>query len=118
MQTITLSSLPPSVNTMFSNVPGKGRVKTKEYAAWRESSAWEVAAQKPRRFDCEVSISIKLVAQSNRRQDADNRLKGLGDLLVLTKVIKDDSNSIVRKLTVEWVEDGPPVTIEISEYGN
>ena len=116
MTRIVLSSLPPTVNGMYVNAPGKGRVKSREYAAWREAALWEIKAQKIKPIDGEVSIWVGLVAQNKRAQDCSNRLKSAEDLLVAAGIIPDDSNRYVRRVSAEWLSSGAPTTILIQPY--
>lgn len=80
--------LPPSLNTMFRNVPGVGRVKTGDYKTWQKRAstaltfaAWDVPA-KP------YIITIRL--NIDHRSDVDNRVKPVLDLLVRHGVIEGD----------------------------
>jgi crossover junction endodeoxyribonuclease RusA len=75
-----------------------------------------IKAQKPLKFDGEVSVSIGLVAPDKRARDADNTLKCILDILVKAQIIKDDSNKYVRRVTVQWVPSGAPCVVLISEY--
>jgi hypothetical protein len=44
--TLQLSYMPPSVNTIYANVPGKGRVKSARYKTWLKAAGWDIAAQR------------------------------------------------------------------------
>jgi len=107
---------PPSVNSMYANVPGRGRVKSKQYAAWKNEALWELKAQKARPVEGEVSIWIGLVAPSKRAMDASNRIKSVEDALVAGGVLPDDSGKYVRRVSAEWLAAGEPCTILISPY--
>lgn len=88
---LTISERPPSVNAMFwnnANGRGKGRIKTSAYRSWRDAMAWEIASQKPPRFERRVSVKIEL--PQDTRGDADNRLKAVGDLLQQAGVVAND----------------------------
>lgn len=107
---------PPSVNSMFANVPGKGRVKSKEYKAWTIEALWELKAQKVKPIDGELTINIGLVAPSKRAMDCDNRIKPILDILTQAGVIKDDNNKHVRKVSAEWLASGEPCRVLIFQY--
>jgi crossover junction endodeoxyribonuclease RusA len=107
---------PPSVNSMFLNVPGKGRIKSKEYKAWTTEALWSLKAQKARPVEGEVSIWIGLVAPSKRAMDASNRIKSVEDILVAGGVIQDDSGKYVRRISAEWLPAGEPCVVIVSEY--
>ena len=112
--TITIQSehFPPSVNSLFANVSGRGRVRTKRYREWAAASGW----------DCQGKGSITgpftaaiILSRKHRRSNADldNRVKPLLDLLQAHKVIEDDK--YLEKLTVEW-GDCKGFYIEITPY--
>lgn len=71
-------------------------------------------AQRPKPVEGEVSINIGLVAESKRRQDADNRVKAVLDLLTTHKIIEDDSNKYVRDIRVRWLDHGPACSVTIT----
>lgn len=75
-----------------------------------------VRAQNPRSFEGEVSVRVGLVAPDKRARDCDNLMKPLMDLLVKARVIKDDSNRYIRRLSVEWLASGDPCTVIISDF--
>lgn len=106
-------SYPPSVNTMFLNAAGKGRVKSDKYKAWRTESLWRLKEQKIRPVSGEISIWIGLVKPDKRRADASNRIKAVEDLLVAGGIIPDDDDRYVRRISAEWLADGPGCTILI-----
>jgi Holliday junction resolvase RusA-like endonuclease len=106
-------SWPPSVNNLFLNVAGRGRVPTKEYTAWRKTAAWELQAQRPRKFTGPVEITVELCPPTRRAFDPDGKLKGPIDLLVTHQIIPDDSIKYVRSVTAKIVESGAPCTIMV-----
>ena len=91
---------PVSVNGMFLNMRGKGRVKSPAYRAWIELAGHQLNTQRPIKFEGRVDISIDL--DESRRGDADNRFKPVADLLVSHGVIKDDSKKHVRRVSIGW----------------
>lgn len=90
---------PPSVNEMFRNVRGKGRVKTKVYADWRGHADWYVRSQRPGRLRGHVVLIIS-IERLSRNADVDNRVKAILDLLVACRVIDDDR--YVVAFAVSW----------------
>jgi crossover junction endodeoxyribonuclease RusA len=109
---VTLS-WPPSVNNLFLNVQGRGRVPTKEYRDWRETAGWELQAQRPRKFAEPVEIVVELKPPTRRAFDPDGKLKAPIDLLVTHQVIPDDSIKFVRSVTAKIVETGAPCTVVV-----
>ncbi len=106
---------PPSVNKAFRNVPGRGRVKTRDYRNWRAAAVKSIWAQvrADRRIAGNVTVTVHL--PETMRGDIDNRIKGLLDALVESGRIDDDKH--VTTLTVRrisplkeaiiWVEADP-----------
>lgn len=84
---------PPSVNEMFRNVPGKGRVKTAAYVDWRGHAGWVLRSQKPGRIEGQV-LAVVSVERGSASADIDNRIKAIFDLLVKHRVILDDSHIV------------------------
>jgi Holliday junction resolvase RusA-like endonuclease len=98
---------PPSLNNIFVNIPGRGRVKTHDYKTWLRSASNLIMAQKPVRVEGEVEISVAI---GPRRGDLDNRIKPILDCLVTNGVIDDDKHVVA--ITARWaLEDGAMVTI-------
>lgn len=105
---------PPSVNAMFANIPGRGRVKTVAYKRWRTEAGAHIRGP----FEtltgpvrCVIEIT-----RTNMRRDLDNCAKAVLDLLVDLAVIMDDS--LVEEITLRWrlVADNPPgATVTVSE---
>lgn len=84
---------PPSVNAMFRNVPGKGRVRTKLYDDWLGHADWRLKAQKPQPVHGAVLVIVG-IERSSASADVDNRIKALFDLLVKHQVIDDDKHIV------------------------
>ena len=91
--------VPPSVNTMFRNVPKIGRVKTRAYRQWLKEEDQHFLMQKRRivAIAGEYEVSIKL--PKTTRGDVDNRTKAVLDFLASREITEDDRNC--RKVTIE-----------------
>jgi crossover junction endodeoxyribonuclease RusA len=102
---------PPSVNALFFNAPGRGRVKTKEYRAWIEAAGWVLLSQKPSRVTGPVALEYLL--EDAGRIDLGNYEKPITDLLVSQGIIEDDKRSVVRRINLSWSPEitGCQVTI-------
>lgn len=89
---------PPSVNRAFRNVPGKGRVKTRDYRNWRRNAVLSIFAQvrADQRIGGNVAVTVSL--PTTMQGDIDNRLKGILDALVASRRIDDDKH--VTTITV------------------
>lgn len=90
----------PSVNAMYANVAGKGRVKTKAYKLWRANALREMLCQSVKPVLWPVSVSITL--PESMRGDASNRIKAAEDLAVCAEIIPDDSKKYVRPHTTNF----------------
>ncbi|KAB7783452.1 RusA family crossover junction endodeoxyribonuclease [Methylorubrum populi] len=85
--------LPPSTNSLFANVVGRGRVKTPKYRAWRQQAALLIDVQRPGRMagPCDVAIYLPPF-----RGDIDNRVKPCLDVAVAAGIIADDGQRYLR----------------------
>ena len=112
MTTISLP-VPPSVNGLYRNVQGRGRVKTKRYMEWINAAGWALLESRPRKHNGAVSVHV-LIEEPKRARDIDNILKPLLDLLTTHRVISDDSSKVVREITIGISPDvvGCHVTIK------
>jgi len=83
-------ALPPSVNNLFLNVQGRGRVKTAKYRGWCNDAIRSIWAQTtpPREIAPPYRITIDMPAKM--RGDIDGRLKAAIDALVVSRVLTDD----------------------------
>jgi crossover junction endodeoxyribonuclease RusA len=109
---LTLTALPPSVNHLFLNIPGKGRVRAPHYRKWVQEAGWEIKAQFPGRVHglCIIDLSVGRVTGRNR--DIDNILKPVLDLLVTHRIIEDDSQKYVDEIRIRW-RQMPGVSIRV-----
>jgi len=98
---------PPSVNAMYRNVPGRGRVKDDPYKRWIENAGWELLSQRPRKFKQRVSVRISMNPPRRSCGDVDNRIKAVLDLLTRHGVIADDKRECVASVAAQWVDEGP-----------
>jgi Holliday junction resolvase RusA-like endonuclease len=105
--------MPPSLNNAFVNVAGKGRVRSKAYRAWAEVAGWMVKARMNGAVNGPVTVSIDICPSTRRAYDLDNRAKPCLDLLVSCGVIPDDSNKIIKALTIREVAEGPECVISL-----
>lgn len=100
MASVTLP-VPPSVNGLYRNVPGRGRVKTKEYSDWFARGYLALRHQPWDYVPGKVLLCMK-VSPQGPMADLDNRIKAAQDLLVKARVIDDDRH--VVGLTACWGE--------------
>lgn len=93
---------PPSTNSLYQNVKGKGRVKTMGYNAWLLAAGQEIVRQRLRAYDVPVEIWVYLEDSPRYTGDCSNRAKAAEDLLVKHKIIADDSKRYVRSCHQVW----------------
>ncbi len=106
--------MPMSVNNLFFNVPGRGRVKTKAYENWQQAAALTIVAavRADQRIGGRVSVKIELPAKC--RLDIDNAVKPILDALVRSRRIDDDRN--VASLTVDRGARGDLTTVTVDQF--
>ena len=92
--------IPPSVNQMFRNVRGKGRVKTGHYEAWRGHAATSLRLQHIAPITGNVVVLFGVERQSSIA-DIDNRIKAMLDAIVAAKIITDDNQ--VTAFAASWL---------------
>jgi crossover junction endodeoxyribonuclease RusA len=82
--------IPPSVNNLYKNVPGKGRVRSKNYKRWQRA-AYPLIAQMKRPEVFPVSVLIVVSGKVNMRRDVDNFAKAITDAMVNCGILPGDS---------------------------
>ena len=101
---ITLSlPFPPSVNALYRNVSGRGRVKTERYKTWLRAAGNELLATPlGQRVPIEGKFILTVLAgrPDKRIRDLDNLLKAPLDLLQAHGLIKNDG--LAQSITVAW----------------
>ena len=103
---------PPSVNNLFVNA-GKRRVTSEPYQRWQGAAQGAILEQGRKRIHGPVSLSVALVRPDKRRRDLSNTLKAVEDVLVSMAVIDDDS--LIQRISVQWVASGEPCVVIIQE---
>lgn len=91
---------PPSVNNLFLNSRGRGRVLSPAYRAWKDLAGWQLKGQNPKPIGCRAFVQIDL--DQRRNGDADNRAKAVMDLLVEHGVLAGDTKKHVRRVSIGW----------------
>jgi Holliday junction resolvase RusA-like endonuclease len=109
------TATPPSVNSAWVNVAGKGRARSAKYCAWLRETGWTIRAARIPKITGHVAIRIR-AGVPDRRRDLDNIVKPLLDALTTFGVIEDDR--FAHRIAAEWsagVETGR-VEIEIRQF--
>lgn len=88
--------LPPSTNKLYANVPGKGRVRTREYKRWSIAALNYSWLSKPQggfpffdgAFEMQITLPLKM------RGDITNRIKAVEDWLKKPAgIVADDKHT-------------------------
>lgn len=113
---IEISVPPPSANAMRSHFIDDGKVrsvKSKAYADWKKSTAWEIAAQRAGKIDgpYRLYIAVQRDFRSKRARDIDNLIKPVSDALVAAGIVSDDS--LAEEVRAKWADNlgGPAVVV-------
>ena len=96
---------PPSVNAIWRKWRG-GVYRSDRYKAWSQEAGQELMVQRPGKTKGIYDLTLQFRRKDARRIDIGNLEKPVSDLLVEHGVIEDDS--LARRITLEWVPDGPP----------
>ena len=100
---------PPALSGCYTNVSGRGRVKTNRYRTWARAAGNEITAQGRRKYFGKVHLTMTVPYRSN--SDLDNYWKATKDLLKDMQVIVDDS---MRYCIRETAEIGERFTITVT----
>lgn len=82
--------LPPSVNALYANVRGRGRIKSAAYKKWQLGTGLLLVVQSRGQDDISGPYSVAIKLPAKMRGDIDNRCKALLDLLTVTGITEDD----------------------------
>lgn len=91
---------PPSVNELYKNLPGRGRVKSGVYDDFIRRGIASIRAQTVTTLAGYV-IAIFGVERMSASADIDNRLKSMLDTIVKAGVIEDDR--FITAIAVSWL---------------
>lgn len=92
--------VPPSVNQLFRNLPGKGRVKTALYDNWRAHAVTAIRLQRVPAVAGRIVVLFG-VERVSLAADIDNRVKAMLDAIVDAGVIANDN--LVTAIAVSWL---------------
>lgn len=107
---ILFEELPPTINQLYFNVPGRGRVMTKKGKDWKE--AFAIATRNVVRgrmlegtIKCEVEIGYK------HNRDIDGSLKAILD--AMQGVAYENDSQIVDLHIIKVKSNNPYVAVEL-----
>ncbi len=107
---------PVPLHACFIKSKGGTGIPSKRYKAYGWNAQADIIQAGRPRISGPVSVKFLLCAPDRRKRDGDNLTKCLFDTLVNNGVIEDDNNQIVRKFSMEWVENAPACTVVVEEY--
>jgi len=96
-------TIPPSVNSCWANVAGKGRVRSTAYRRWSKLAMQELQEQQAGRVAGKFCVVIT-AKRTKRKRDIDNLVKPILDLLAGV-VTADDSEC--ERVSAGWTDEGP-----------
>lgn len=121
---------PPPLSACFANFTYRAkasgrwtsrRIETTRYKTWQAQAHRMVDKQRAALVEQmqlsdrngvlmpgEVAVMVRLVAPDKRERDAGNVDKAVGDILVKARIITNDSNRYIKRLTYAWAEHGCP----------
>ena len=95
---------PISLNNIYANAAGRGRVKSSRYATWINAAGWELKSRGPiRKVSGPVALDFQ-ISRPRKTMDMDNCFKAYIDLLVSLGAIDDDRN--VVGISAVWADSG------------
>ena len=97
---------PPSVNSAYRNVPGRGRVKSRVYKEWLTEATIMARLQSHGTIEGAYAFHMKASRPDRRARDLGNLEKVTHDLCVSLGLVEDDSRC--ERILLEWSDD-PPV---------
>ncbi len=92
-----------SVNNLFANVPGRGRVPSSRYKSWKAEAANMIVQQGRPHIIGPIELSM-MFQEDGCRADLGNLEKAVTDILVSMRVIEGDSKATVRKIILQWLD--------------
>lgn len=94
---------PPSLNNIYANRCGGGRIKTAAYRKWLKAAAEHIAYVErvgPLPTPAEIVISLP----RHLSGDADNRIKPVIDAIVQSGALPGDGKKYVHSAKAEWTK--------------
>ena len=92
--------LPPTLNNLFINLQGRGRVPSKSYKDWRKRADETLWTNHVKAIG--GPVKILLMIEDKGRRDLDNCAKAVIDFLVQHNLIDGDDRKVVRRIVLEW----------------
>lgn len=104
---------PVSVNAMYRNVRGVGRVKSKRYKAWNAEAHAMNTGTTMHQIEGPFNAEIVVGRPDKRKRDLDNLAKCVLDLAVSWGLVEDDH--LLTSLKMEWSDTMKGAVLYLSE---
>ena len=95
---------PPSTNTLYINLPKRGRAKTERYRTWIRAAEAELWTQPKWTVTGPCILDLTVEKRGATKEDISNRIKSVEDFLVEQGFISDDRN--VDEVRARWAAKG------------
>ncbi len=93
-------SVPSKKNSRVNTKTGRS-FPSKKYRDWHTVAGLEIKSQGLTHFESVERLEVKCYFKNNIRQDLDNRLSSILDLLVDLNVLKDDCWQVIPYISIE-----------------
>ena len=110
---------PFSANKMYTPVAYGKIIKSKKYREWIENNLSIVAESMLPADTFPIDVEILVMADSKwkMKNDSDNLIKPIVDLLVRAKIVPNDTTRYINGVNARYLQGfGPPVTTISYDY--
>ena len=110
---------PFSANKMYTPVAYGKLIKSKKYREWIENNLSIVAESMLPADTFPIDVEILVMADSKwkMKNDSDNLIKPIVDLLVRAKIVPNDTTRYINGVNARYLQGfGPPVTTISYDY--
>lgn len=114
MSNMCMIGEPFSCNKMYVPIARGKMVKSKSYRKWIEENTKLLILSKPSSFPIVVDIMVMANDNWSNKNDPDNVVKPIMDLLVSSGVIPDDTNRYIESVGVRVLYFPGPASVRIS----
>lgn len=94
-----VGDIPSKKNSRINTRSGRS-FPSKKFMDWQDYAMQEILLQGKVMFNKPVRLRICILFKNKRRQDLDNRLSSILDMLVKTGVLKDDGWTCVPQIEI------------------
>lgn len=110
MIVIDSDHVPPSVNHLFTNLSGRGRIPSKHYLAWRKAAGWDYNGLGSVSGPYSMVITLDRT-KVRKNSDISNRIKAVEDMCVTHQIVEDDH--LCQELTIRYGQCPKAIRVEV-----